>query len=67
MPGNIKEAPEKYKYAIPYKPQHCPYPPELQKYGAASQEPEPDDYSNIKDLEFAPDWTIVVFDGTILN
>jgi hypothetical protein len=41
MPGYIKKVLQKYKLQMPFRPQHCPYAPALNQYGAEAQTPIP--------------------------
>ncbi len=41
MPGCIKKLLHKYKHKMPKKPQHCPYTPAPNQYGAKAQAPLP--------------------------
>ena len=45
MPGYIQKQLQNYKHQHPSKPQYAPYPTSPRKYGAASQEPIPQDTS----------------------
>jgi hypothetical protein len=45
MTGYIKKLLLKYKHQMPTKPQHCPYAPAPEQYGAKAQAPLPVDIS----------------------
>eukprot|EP00956_Cyclotella_meneghiniana_P034908 scaffold109299_cov35-Cyclotella_meneghiniana.AAC.1 len=45
MPGYVQKQLTKYNHPAPSKPQHCPYEPSPIKYGSASQDVLPQDYS----------------------
>ena len=52
MPGYVQKQLQRYKHALPSKPQHCPFSPQPKQYGSEAQRPiEPDTSPPLSELE----------------